>query len=106
MGLRTAKLLVCRTLNVAATAVPMERHPRSSWSPEDGAMMLIREPREGLTEEGTPWLRRTDEQGLKKRGGKVRGQVQGTIKGRQKEAVLEKQARGPEQHRFTGVRRL
>lgn len=68
--------------------------------------MPIREPRWGLIEEGTPRLRRKDEQGLKKRGGKVQGQVQGTIKGRQKEAALEKQARGPEQYRLTGVRRL
>lgn len=47
--------------------------------------MLIREPREGLIEEGTPWLRRKDEQGLKKRGGKVQGQVQGTTNRRQKQ---------------------
>lgn len=46
--------------------------------------MLIREPSEGLTEEGAPWLRDVkDEQGLKKGSEKVQGQVQGTVKGRQ-----------------------
>lgn len=72
----------------------MERHTRSSWNAENGAVMLIRGPREGSQRRRHPGRDGKDEQGLDEMrsgkghdrwmlqgeqnlgGGKVQGQVQ------------------------------